>query len=164
MSRRDQIRMSGDEVRAYFAEQRVIDVATMNPNGRPHLAPLWYFPREAGAGENDGVPALVTWTYRKSQKIANLQRLPQATVLIESGDTYERLRGVSMECDVAFVDDAAETAEIGTALAMRYAGLEGDPPDDLKAGISHQAPKRIGLVFTPTKIVSWDHTKLGGTY
>lgn len=161
MSRRDQIRMSDDEIRAYFAEQRVIDVATMNPNGRPHLAPLWYFPRES---DTHDVPALVTWTYRKSQKIANLQRLPQATVLIESGDTYERLRGVSMECDVAFVEDTGETAEIGTALAMRYAGMEGDPPDELKAGIAQQAPKRVGLVFTPTKIVSWDHTKLGGAY
>ncbi|MCR3721320.1 MULTISPECIES: pyridoxamine 5'-phosphate oxidase family protein [Prauserella salsuginis group] len=174
MSRRDQIRMSDDEVRAYFAEQRVINVATMNPNGRPHLAPLWYFPRDSDSGvrdsgtrdsgENDGVPALVTWTYRKSQKIANLQRLPQATVLIESGESYEQLRGVSMECDVAFVEDAGETAEIGTALAMRYAGLEGEPPDELKAGISQQAPKRVGLVFTPTKIVSWDHAKLGGAY
>lgn len=160
MSRRDQIRMSDDELRAYFTEQRVINVATMNPNGRPHLAPLWYFPR----GEHTGVPPLATWTYRKSQKIANLRRLPQATVLIESGDTYERLRGVSMECDVEFVEDTADTAEIGTALAMRYAGLEGDPPDELTAGISHQAPKRIGLVFAPTKIVSWDHTKLGGAY
>ncbi|MBB3049856.1 PPOX class probable F420-dependent enzyme [Prauserella isguenensis] len=161
MSRRDQIRMSDDEIRAYFAEQRVINVATMNPNGRPHLAPLWYFPRESDAQD---VPALVTWTYRKSQKIANLQRLPQATVLIESGDTYERLRGVSMECDVTFVEDTGETAQIGTALAMRYAGLEGEPPEELEAGISYQAPKRVGLSFTPTKIVSWDHTKLGGAY
>lgn len=162
MSRRDQIRMSDDEIGAYFAEQRVINVATMSPNGRPHLAPLWYFPR--GSSQESGVPTLVTWTYRKSQKIANLQRLPQATVLIESGETYEQLRGVSMECDVAFVEDTTETAEIGTALAMRYAGIEGEPPEELAAGVSYQAPKRIGLVFTPTKIVSWDHTKLGGAY
>lgn len=160
MSRRDQIRMSDDEVRAYFAQQRVINVATMNPNGRPHLAPLWYFPQESRAP----VPALATWTYRKSQKIANLMRLPQATVLIESGESYEQLRGVSMECDVAFVEDTESVADIGTTLAMRYAVLEGEAPDELKAGIAHQAPKRIGLVLTPTKIVSWDHTKLGGGY
>ncbi|OLT38697.1 pyridoxamine 5'-phosphate oxidase [Saccharomonospora sp. CUA-673] len=156
MSRRDQIRMSDDELRAYVAEQRVINVATMSPNGRPHLAPLWYFP--AGGGR------LSTWTYRKSQKVANLMRLAQATVLIESGESYEQLRGVSMECDVEFVEETDTVADIGTRLAMRYAGLEGDPPAELTAGIAHQAPKRIGLVFTPTKTVSWDHTKLGGTY
>jgi hypothetical protein len=27
-----------------------------------------------------------------------------------------------------------------------------------------QAQKRVGLTFRPTRIVSWDHTKLGGTY
>ena len=27
-----------------------------------------------------------------------------------------------------------------------------------------QAPKRIGLRFMPTRTVSWDHSKLGGTY
>jgi hypothetical protein len=31
--------------------------------------------------------------------------------------------------------------------------------------IAKQAPKRIGLTFTPTRIVSWDHRKLGeGVY
>lgn len=158
MSRRDQIRMTPGEVTAYFAEQKVINVATMGRNGRPHLAPLWYIPRGEG---------VATWTYRKSQKVANLFRLPQATVLIESGESYDKLRGVSMECDVEFVEDTDAVAEIGLAMAMRYAGVDGDPadaPDELRGGVLKQAPKRIGLVFTPTKIVSWDHTKLGGTY
>jgi hypothetical protein len=27
-----------------------------------------------------------------------------------------------------------------------------------------QAPKRVGLRFTATRTVTWDHTKLGETY
>jgi hypothetical protein len=27
-----------------------------------------------------------------------------------------------------------------------------------------QAPKRVGLRFAPTRIVTWDHGKLGGGY
>jgi len=27
-----------------------------------------------------------------------------------------------------------------------------------------QAPKRVGLRFSPTRVVSWDHRKLGGGY
>lgn len=154
MSRRDQIRMTSEEVTAYLAEQTVINVATIGPNGRPHLAPLWYYPR----GRHD----MVTWTYRKSQKTANLQRLPQATVLIESGETYEKLRGVSMECDVEFVDDTDAVTGIGVELLLRYGG--GEATDELRAGVALQAPKRIGLLLKPTKIVSWDHAKLGGTY
>ncbi|HWD04687.1 MAG TPA: pyridoxamine 5'-phosphate oxidase family protein [Amycolatopsis sp.] len=157
MSRREQIRMTPDEVREYLAEQKVINVASMGPNGRPHLAPLWYFPHE------DGV---ATWTYGTSQKAKNLRRLPQATVLVESGDSYEKLRGVSLETDVELVDDTAEVTRMGITLAQRYAGAKpGDPvPDELREFVGHQAAKRIGLIFRPTKVVSWDHTKLGGQY
>lgn len=157
MSRRDQIRMSPEEVRAYFAEQKVINVATIGPQGRPHLAPLWYFPHGEG---------VATWTYGTSQKAANLRRLPEATVLIEDGETYESLRGISMETDVEIVTDTARVTEIGITLMQRYAGAKpGDPvPDELRAFIEGQAPKRVGLVFAPTKLVTWDHTKLGGTY
>ncbi|PXY31488.1 pyridoxamine 5'-phosphate oxidase family protein [Prauserella muralis] len=154
MSRRGQIRMSPDEVVTYLERQRVINVATIGPHGRPHLAPLWYVPRGAG---------MATWTYRKAQKVANLRRLPEATVLVESGDSYETLRGVSMECDVELVEDTGAVADIGLALALRYAGTT-EVTDELRAFVGGQAPKRIGLVFTPTKVVSWDHTKLGGTY
>jgi PPOX class probable F420-dependent enzyme len=157
MSRRDQIRMTPEELREYLAEQKVINVASIGPNGRPHLAPLWYFPHE------DGV---ATWTYGTSQKAKNLRRSPEATVLIEDGESYEKLRGVSFEADVEIIDDTDEVTRIGITLMQRYAGAQpGDPvPDELAAFIGKQAPKRIGLIFRPTKIASWDHTKLGGTY
>jgi PPOX class probable F420-dependent enzyme len=157
MSRRDQIKMTENEVREYLAGQKVINVASVGPNGRPHLAPLWYFPHE------DGV---ATWTYGTSQKAKNLRRLPEATVLIEDGDSYEKLRGISLEADVEIIEDTAEVTRMGITLMQRYAGAQpGDPvPAELKAFIAGQAPKRVGLVFRPTKIVSWDHTKLGGTY
>jgi nitroimidazol reductase NimA-like FMN-containing flavoprotein (pyridoxamine 5'-phosphate oxidase superfamily) len=157
MSRRDQIRMTEGEVRAFFAEQKVINVASVGPNGRPHLAPLWYFPHEDGDA---------TCTYGTSQKAKNLRRLPEATVLIEDGDSYEKLRGVSLEADVEIIENTVEVTRMGITLMQRYAGAKpGDPvPDELSSFIAGQAPKRIGLVFRPTKIVSWDHTKLGGKY
>jgi general stress protein 26 len=157
MSRRDQIRMTDDEVREYLAGQKVINVASIGPNGRPHLAPLWYFPHE------DGV---ATWTYGTSQKAKNLRRLPEATVLAEDGDSYEKLRGVSFEADVGIVEDLDEVTRIGTALLQRYAGAKpADPATaELQAFIAGQAAKRVGLVFRPTKVVSWNHGKLGGTY
>lgn len=157
MSRRDRIRMSHDEVLDFFDVQKVINVATIGPNNRPHLAPLWYF----RTGDN-----LQTWTYGSSQKIANLRRLAEATVLIEDGDSYETLRGVSMETDVEIVEDTEVVTGIGITLAQRYAGAKpGDPvPGELAAFIGKQASKRVGLIFTPTKTVTWDHRKLNGTY
>lgn len=161
MSRRDEIRMTEDELRAFLAEQRVINVATMGKNGRPHLAPLWYLPMP-----QEPHPVIETWTYGSSQKIANLRRLPEATVLIESGDSYEQLRGVSMECDVDVIDDPDETLRIGTDLLHRYTFEDEtvEVPPELVDFLRKQATKRVGLRFMPTKVVSWDHSKLGGTY
>lgn len=157
MSRRDQIRMTPAEVLAFFDLQKVINVATIGPNGRPHVAPLWYFPQ----GGN-----LATWTYGSSQKMANLRRLPQATVLIEDGDSYETLRGASLETDVEIIEDTEVVATMGIALMQRYAGAKpgAEVPDEVAAFVRSQAAKRVGLIFTPTKTVTWDHRKLGGTY
>jgi PPOX class probable F420-dependent enzyme len=154
MSRRAEIVMTPEEVEEFLAGGKVASLATVGPNGRPHLVPLWYFPRGTG---------IATWTYRSSQKTANLRRLGQATVLIEAGDTYDQLRGVSMECDVELVEDAEKVALMGTELMRRY-----NPSEQAATAATQfvrlQAPKRIGLVCTPTKIVSWDHRKLGGGY
>jgi PPOX class probable F420-dependent enzyme len=154
MSRRGQIEMTPEEIGAFLAAGRVANIATVGPNGRPHLVALWYVPRGN---------VIETWTYAKSQKAVNLRRLPQATILVETGDSYEKLRGVSMECDVELVDDTERTARIGADLTRRYTG---NPQVATAATqfVRLQAAKRVGLVCTPTKIVSWDHAKLGGTY
>ncbi|MFJ6673409.1 pyridoxamine 5'-phosphate oxidase family protein [Actinosynnema sp. NPDC091369] len=152
MSRRALITMTTDEVRAFLEEQRVVTVATIGPNGRPHLVPLWFVVED---GE------LAGWTYRASQKVANLRRKPEATLQLEAGETYDQLRGVTMECDARLVEEPAEVARIGAAVAARYSGHSGP---ELDAFVAAQAAKRVGLRFAPTSVVSWDHRKLSGTY
>ncbi len=155
MSRREQIKMTPEEVEAFLEEQLTAQVATIGPNGRPHLVPVFYVAR--------GDAAIATWTYAKSQKVANLRRLAQATVLVESGKDYAELRGVSMECDVTIIEDTEQIVAIGQELTGRMVGND-DVATSASQFIRAQAEKRIGLLFTPTKVVSWDHAKLGGTY
>ena len=143
--------MTDDELRAFVAEQMIVSVATIGPRGRPHLVPLWYSP--------DGI-VLRSWTYAKSQKTKNLERDPRATLQIEDGVLYQELRGVMLECDVALERDPGEVEKYGLALFERYAELNPDVEEMVRA----QAQKRVGLTFTPTRTVSWDHRKLGGTY
>lgn len=145
--------MTPEEIKNLLADGKVATIATIGPNGRPHLVPLWYVPR------GDGI---ATWTYAKSQKAANLRRLAQATVMVETGDAYNELRGVSMECDVKLVTGEQVTL-IGMELTRRY---QDNPQVATSASqfVRAQAAKRVGLLCTPTKIVSWDHAKLGGTY
>ena len=110
-SRRDQITMSDDELRAFLAAHKVVSVASIGPRGRPHLVPLWYVA--------DGVE-LRGWTYAKSQKAKNLERDPRATLQVEDGELYHELRGVMMECDVSIEREPAEVAKYGVALFERF--------------------------------------------
>lgn len=158
MSRREQIRMSPGETAAFLAEQRVVTCATIGPGGRPHLMPLWYVP--------DG-EAVLCWTYASSQKARNLVRRPEATLQVESGVSYEELRGVMMECDAELIRDHERVRAIGLSIALRYApgGLTAETaPAELHAFIDRQARKRVAMRFTSTRTVTWDHRKLGGVY
>jgi PPOX class probable F420-dependent enzyme len=150
-SRRDQIRMTDDELRAFLDEQRIVQVATVGPSGRPHLVPLWYF--------RDGRD-LRGWTYAKSQKAKNLERDPRATISIDDGVGYEELRGVMMECDVELEREPGRVAEYGMALFERYVASA----EHVREMVLAQAGKRVALRFVPTRTVSWDHRKLGGNY
>lgn len=151
-SRRDQIRMSEGELRAFLAEQRIMQCATVGVRGLPHLVPLWYVP--------DGVE-LRGWTYARSQKARNLERDPHATIGIEDGVQYHDLRGVMLECDVGIERDADVVEGHGLELFERYAG---ELTPEIREMVAAQAPKRVGLRFSPARTVSWDHRKLGGTY
>jgi PPOX class probable F420-dependent enzyme len=150
--------MTDEELSSFLAEQRVVTCATVGPGGRPHLMPLWYVP--------DGL-TILGWTYGASQKAKNLRRDPRATLQIESGDTYEELRGVMFEADAELIETPEEVAAIGLRLALRYAPGEPaveDAPPELRDFVAAQARKRVAMRFRPTRTVSWDHRKLAGTY
>jgi PPOX class probable F420-dependent enzyme len=144
--------MSAEEVGAFLEERMVMQCATNGPRGTPHMTPLWFV---GDAAELRG------WTYAKSQKARNLERDPRATLGLEDGVQYHELRGVMFECDVHVERDPPPVEKLGLELFARYAG---ELNDDIRAMVAKQAQKRVGLTFVPTRMVSWDHRKLGGTY
>ena len=153
MSRRDQIRMTDEEVGAFLDEQRTVICATNGVRGFPHLMPLWYVLRD---GE------VWSWTYAKSQKTRNLERDARATLQVETGEQYDQLRGVMFECEVAVHREAEDVAALGMEIFARYTG--GDLDDATREMVGKQAPKRVALEFVERARVTWDHRKLAGVY
>jgi general stress protein 26 len=109
--RRDEITMSEAELRAFLGERMVMQCATIGPDGRPHMMPLWFVP--------EGVE-LISWTYAKSQKAKNLERDPRATVGIETGVQYHELRGVTFQCDVELEREPERVESYGLRLASSH--------------------------------------------
>ena len=166
MSRRDQIRMTDAEAAAFLAQERTVTCATLGPRGWPHLMPLWYVLREPGDGPG---PRLWAWTYAASQKVRNLEREQRVTLQVEAGESYEQLRGVMIECEVAVHRELETVRALGLEIFARYAVPRGEPPaaelpEPVREMIDKQAAKRVALEFVERRRASWDHGKLAGVY
>jgi hypothetical protein len=167
MSRREQIKMDGEEAAAFLTEERTVVCATLGPHGWPHLMPLWYVLREhpdSGPG-----PQLWSWTYAASQKVRNLERDQRATLQVEAGELYQELRGVMLECEVRIHRDIETVSALGREILTRYAVGRDEPPlaelpAEVGAVVDAQAAKRVGLQFVELRRSTWDHRKLAGVY
>ena len=152
MSRRDQIKMSDEEIREFLAGRHTMNVATYNHDGTIHLVAMWY-------GFLGDAPAF--WTYGKSQKILNLKRDPRITCLVETGDVYEQLMGVELVGTGVVLEDQETVQAIGRDVYTRY---WGELNEAAAGGVAAMGAKRFAVRIDVEKIVSWDHSKLGGTY
>jgi PPOX class probable F420-dependent enzyme len=152
MSRSDQIRMSEAEVAEFLAGPHTLQVASINADGTPHLAAMFYAVVNGEVG---------FWTYGKSQKIVNLRRDPRISVMVETGKAYEELRGVTITGRARLVDDRDGVTAFGELLYPRYFG---ELNDAARAGVAITGQKRVVVFVEPVKVVSWDHSKLAGTY
>jgi PPOX class probable F420-dependent enzyme len=155
MSRRDQIKLSEEELLELLGSERVAIVSSNGPRGFPHSMPLWFVPR---GGE------VWIWTYAKSQKVRNLERDNRATVLIEAGHEYQELRGIQIEAEAEIIRDTERVFDFAKELTVRYADGLDEIGDDAAAALQAQAPKRVAIRFEPVRTASWDHRKLGGGY
>lgn len=153
MKRRDQIRMSDEEIRAFLEEQRTLQVATIDHDGWPHLVAMWY------VLINDQI---AFWTYAKSQKAVNLRRDDRLTCLVDTGGTYDQLRGVQIKGRAILSDEPETRQKVGEMIVERYYGPLDETTRQQMA--KTQGAKRVVVFVEPVEIVSWDHRKLAGGY
>jgi PPOX class probable F420-dependent enzyme len=147
---RSKIVMGDDEIVDFIDHSRTATMATVGPNGRPHLIAMWYAVLD---GE--------IWfeTKAKSQKAVNLRRDPTITVMIEDGQTYNTLRGVSIDGQAEIVDSDPELLlRVGISVWERYTGPYSE---DMKPFVDQMMNNRIAVRVVPTRLRSWDHRKLG---
>lgn len=140
--------MSDAEAQAFLGEERTLQVATIGPDGWPHLVPMWFVVMDG---------RLAFWTYAKSQKTQNLRRDPRITCLAEAGERYEELRGVSIQGRARLAEDLAGVVAIGERLFERYQGVA--MTDVYREGVARNAAKRVGVIVEAERSLSWDHRK-----
>jgi PPOX class probable F420-dependent enzyme len=148
-NQRAQITMTDDEITDFVSQQRTATMATIGPDGMPHLVAMWY-------AVIDG--AIWFETKARSQKAVNLRRDDRITVLIESGHTYNELKGVSFEGRAEVVDDADALWAVGVNVWERYTGPY---TEEMRPFVEMMLNKRVAVRVIPERTRSWDHGKLG---
>ena len=148
-NQRSQIVMDDDEIAAFIERSRTATMATVGPNGTPHLVAMWF-------GVIDGQ----IWfeTKARAQKTVNLRRDNRITVMIEAGLTYDQLRGVSIEGTGEIVEDPDTIWKVGVDVWERY---NGPYTDEMKPFVEVMLHKRVVVRVDPIRTRSWDHRKLG---
>ena len=144
--RRSQVALSPEEEAVVLDEGRTIQIASIGPDGFPHLVAMWY-------AVIDG--DICFSTYGTSQKVLNLQRDPRVTAMVELGHDYNQLRGVVIKGKATVVDAGSpERATLEPLLAKELAPRYGG------TGTGGLSPKRVIIRIHPEKTYSWDHRKL----
>ena len=68
------------------------------------------------------------------------------------------------DTEVEIIDDVEMTLDVMFKLSQQRGDVDAAQEDAVKTGMRKTADKRVVMKFSPGKIVSWDHSKLGGVY
>ena len=133
------------EIASLIQASRILNLSTINKNGLPHLVPMWFITDENG---------LINFTsYHKSQKIVNLIRDKRVVVMVESGNNYEELKGITIEGVVIIDNNESLILKTISAITNKY-GVNRTISDNNKI-----LTKRVNVKIIPKKIISWDLSK-----
>jgi PPOX class probable F420-dependent enzyme len=138
---------SKKDVHAFLKEEtRLGRLATVSPEGDPHVVPVWF--------RLDGDDLLVH-TLGESHKARNLRANGRFALTVDK-DTYP-YKGVTLFGSAEVVgNDAIDSLELVKALAIDYFGMElGNPYGQYVADMPGE---HVTLVLHPTSWEGWDYS------
>ena len=157
MSLPTEIALSEEEIDDVMTDQWNLRIATIGPGTKINLTPMWF-----------GWVQGKIYISARGQKVVNLRRNPQCTVLVDKNEKFPELQGIMMDCRAAVLESKVEEEgdpglkEARIRMGEKYNGGHGqavaDPPKPLAATAGGK--NRRWLVLTPEKILTWDNYKL----
>lgn len=153
MNRRKVIELAPEERRQYLEDSHTIILTSLDRQGYPHSVAMWY------VADPDG--SVLMTTFARSQKALNLRRDPRCALLVESGRTYDELKGLLIRGRATLEADTEKVLDLLERVHVKY---DRGPAAGLREAMRGQASKRVLVRVVPERVSSWDHRKLGGAY
>jgi nitroimidazol reductase NimA-like FMN-containing flavoprotein (pyridoxamine 5'-phosphate oxidase superfamily) len=135
-------KLSDEEVATYLDSRPGWAIlSTLDQEGFPHSVPLGYFRfgRDIVMGVRDG-----------TRKVANVERTPQVSVLLEDGSSMADIRGVMLQGHARIVRERGEALELAREGARARGVPESEWPTEPRPGAAY-------IRMTPVRTVSWDY-------
>jgi PPOX class probable F420-dependent enzyme len=134
----------------WFLEQAILArIATVRPDGRPHVVPVWFW--------WDGTSIYVE-TPPTFVKARNLMANPRCAFSIDITEGGLRFKAVILEGKAQLIHDKDFVVDMVTRIYTKYLGVEGvqsPTPHRMIHGGEH-----VIIKVTPDHILSWDDTRV----
>jgi nitroimidazol reductase NimA-like FMN-containing flavoprotein (pyridoxamine 5'-phosphate oxidase superfamily) len=150
----EHLKMSESEVNDLMSRERHVRIATLGPGSEINLTPMTF-----------GWAGGCAYIFARGQKIANLRRRPETTLLVDTGERWRELKGVMISGRAIVLEDRYAEAADPHLLEARLNigakhGLQDEQGNVLPHGASASGRSRRWIVFSPERFVSWDNARL----
>lgn len=136
-------------------------IATAGPGELINLTPMWF--GWDGRGDGSGV----VYIYGRGQKVVNLRRNPNCTLIVDRNERFPELQGIMIQGQGRILEDAAaEKADEGLSrtqerMGVKYNGGHGEAVDDPPPfAASARGEHARWIRIDADRILSWDNFKL----
>jgi nitroimidazol reductase NimA-like FMN-containing flavoprotein (pyridoxamine 5'-phosphate oxidase superfamily) len=136
--------LADDALAVFLDEERVLRLATIDGDGWPAVAPVWF----VWDGE-----AFWVWNLERAKRTSRLRAGTRCAFTVDGGTQYAELRGVSGRLAYRFVPDDDVPEEVRRSFSAKYLGTHEPLPP---------AHHHAWIRFEPLTLASWDFRRLDG--
>lgn len=133
--------LADERIQRFLAMERVVVLATLQPDGAPLAIPMWYLP------DSD---RLTMFSMASGRKVANLRRDGRCCVVAEAGIWSNEMRGVTVQGRAEFPPVSAERRRLVERLLERY-----HPDLERRWGGRAMPPDRVLFRIVAERVRSW---------
>jgi nitroimidazol reductase NimA-like FMN-containing flavoprotein (pyridoxamine 5'-phosphate oxidase superfamily) len=152
-----ELALTAEQIDEIMTTQWNMRVATLGPGTRINLTPMWF-------GWADGR----VYFYARGQKVVNLRRHAECTILVDRNEKFPELQGIMLQGRARVLETLADEqadphlAAAQVQMGRKYNGGHGQPPvaDPPPFAATARGSNRRWVVLVPEHQVSWDNHRL----
>ncbi len=139
--------LTKSEIDAFLSQSLLARIATVRPDGRPHVVPIWF------TWDGTSIYMETPPTFIKAK---NLMVNPRCAITVDITEGGLRFKAVVLEGVVELLTERQYVLNMVRCIYQKYLGPEG-----IQAPTPHRMindSEHVIIKMTPSRILTWDYT------